>query len=61
MHPVATLILSRIRRIIRPCASDGERCVSCCTDAPLRNEERELDVTMHHLNGRDVLVPTSKN
>ena len=57
---VLTLVISRIRCIIRPCAGDGERCISGCTDQALRRDEHNIDVCHYELNGRDVLVLTAK-
>ena len=58
---IATLILSRIRCILKPCSSEGDKCVSGCSDQPLRKDEYELDCTHYDLNGREVLILTSKD
>ena len=58
---VATLIISRLRCIVKPCSSDGEKCISGCSDQPLRREEHELDVSEYDLNGRQVIILTSKD
>ena len=58
---IGTLILSRIRCIIRPCASDGDKCISGCSDQPLRKEEHELDISHFDLNGREVIILTAKD
>ena len=58
---IATLILSRIRCILKPCNQEGEKCVSGCTDQPLRKDEHELDVSHFDLNGREVIILTSKD
>ncbi len=54
---IYTLILSRIRCIIRPCDPDGQYFQSGCTDAKLdKGGPHEIRVDEHILNGRDVLV-----
>ena len=58
---IATLVLSRIRCIIKPCNQDGEKCVSGCTDQPLRKDEHELDISHFELNGREVIILTAKD
>ena len=58
---VATLLLSRLRCIIRPCASDCDKCISGCSDQPLRKDEHELDISHYDLNGREVIILTSKD
>ena len=58
---VATLLLSRLRCIIRPCASDGDKCISGCSDQPLRKDEHELDISHYELNGREILVMSAKD
>ena len=57
---IATLCLGRIRCLLRPCAEDGEKCQSGCTDTPLRKDDHELDVTEYHVGGREVLILTGK-
>ena len=58
---VATLLLSRLRCIIRPCASDGDKCISGCSDQPLRKDEHELDISHYEINGREILVLSAKD
>ena len=58
---IATLILSRVRCIVKTCHQDGEKCVSGCTDKPLRKDEHEIDVSQFDLNGREVIILTSKD
>ena len=58
---VATLIISRLRWIMKPCSPDGDKCISGCSDQPLRREEHELDVSEYDLNGRQVIILTSKD
>ena len=58
---VATLILSRIRCILKPCSSEGDRCISGCSDQPLRKDEHEIDCAEYDLNGRTILLVTSKD
>ena len=58
---VATLLLSRLRCIVRPCSQDGDKCVSGCTDQPLRKDEHELDISHYDLNGREVIIMTAKD
>ena len=58
---IATLVLSRIGCIIKPCNQDGEKCVSGCTDQPLRKDEHELDISHFELNGREVIILTAKD
>ena len=56
---ILTLCLGRVRCLIRPCSSE-EKCISGCTDQPLRKDEHELDVTEFHIGGREVLILTGK-
>ena len=56
---VATLLFSRLRCICRPCAADGDRCISGCSDQPLRKDEHELDISHYELNGRGIFVTTA--
>ena len=56
---ILTLCLGRVRCLIRPCSSE-EKCISGCTDQPLRKDEHELDVTEYHIGGREVLILTGK-
>jgi len=58
---VLTLVISRLRCICRPCAADGDKCVSGCSDQPLRKDEHELDISHYELNGRDIIVMTAKD
>ena len=58
---ILTLVLSRIRCILRPCASDGDKCISGCSDQPLRKEDHELDISHIDLNGREVIILTAKD
>ena len=58
---VCTLLLSRLRCIVRPCAADGDKCIRGCTDQPLRKDDHELEVSHYNLNGREVLLLTAKD
>ena len=58
---VATLILSRIRCILKPCSSEGDRYISVCSDQPLRKDEHEVDCSEYDLNGHTILLVTSKD
>ena len=58
---VATLIISRFRCIMKPCSPDGDKCISGCSDQPLRKEDHELDCSHFDLNGREVLILTAKD
>ena len=54
---ICTLILSRIRCLIRPCDPDGQYSQCGFTDAKLdKGSAHEIKVAEHVLNGRDVLV-----
>ena len=53
---ICTLILSRIRCILRPCDPEGQYFQSGCTDQKLDRGGHEIKVDEHNLNGRDVLV-----
>ena len=54
---ICTLILSRIRCLIRPCDPDGQYSQCGFTDAKLdKGSAHEIKVDEHVLNGRDVLV-----
>ncbi len=54
---ICTLVLSRIRCILRPCDPDGQYFQSGCTDQKLdKGGAHEIRVDEHILNGRDVLV-----
>ena len=56
-----TVLISRIRFILRPCSEDPEkRCQSGCTDTKLDRETHEIAVGEYELNGRNVLVITVK-
>ena len=56
-----TVIISRIRCILRPCDPDGNYCMSGCTDQKLDRSAHELKIDEHNLNGRDVLVVASND
>ena len=58
---IVTLLLSRLRCIVRPCATDGDKCVSGCTDTPLRKDDHELDIQEYHIGGREVLIVSAKD
>ena len=59
---LATLILSRIRCLFRPCDPGGQYCQSGCTDQKLdRDEGHEIKIEERNLNGRDVLVIASND
>ena len=58
---ILTLILSRLRCLIRPC--DPKRQYSQCgfTDSKLDKSAHELKIDERNLNGRDVLVVASND
>ena len=59
---LATLILSRIRCLFRPCDPGGQYCQSGCTDQKLdKDEGHEIRLEERNLNGRDVLVIASND
>ena len=59
---LATLILSRIRCLFRPCDPGGQYCQSGCTDQKLdKDEGHEIKIEERNLNGRDVLVLASND
>ena len=39
----------------------GDKCISGCSDQPLRKEEHELDISHYELNGREILVMSAKD
>ena len=59
---LATLILSRIRCLFRPCDPGGQYCQSGCTDQKVdKDEGHEIKIEERNLNGRDVLVIASND
>ena len=59
---LATLVLSRIRCLFRPCDPGGQYCQSGCTDQKLdKDEGHEIKIEERNLNGRDVLVIASND
>ena len=58
---LATLIISRLRCILRPCDPEGQIVQSGCTDQKLDKSAHELKVDEHNLNGRDVLIVASND
>ena len=58
---LATLIISRLRCILRPCDPDGQYFQSVCTDQKLDKSAHELKIDEHNLNGRDVLLVASND
>ena len=59
---LATLVLSRIRCLFRPCDPSGQYCQSGCTDQKLdKDEGHEIKIEERNLNGRDVLVIASND
>ena len=53
---LATLIISRLRCILRPCDPGGQYFQSGCTGQKLDKSAHELKIDEHNLNGRDVLL-----
>ena len=55
---LATLVLSRIRCLFRPCDPSGQYCQSGCTEHQLDKDDaqHEVKIEERNLNGRDVLV-----
>ena len=59
---LATLVLSRIRCLFRPCDPSGQYCQSGCTDQKLdKDEGHEIKIEERNLHGRDVLVIASND
>ena len=59
---IVTVLISRIRFIFRPCSEEPEkRCQSGCTDSRSDRETHEIAVGEYELNGRNVLVISSKD
>ena len=59
---LATLVLSRIRCLFRPCDPSGQYCQSGCTEQKLdKDEGHEIKIEERNLNGRDVLVIASND
>ena len=59
---LATLILSRIRCLFRPCDPSGQYCQSGCTEHQLdKDEGHEIKIEERNLNGRDVVVIASND
>ncbi len=55
-----TVIVSRIRCLCKP-DRDGCHFQSGCLEGQLQKDEHEVDITRHDINGREVLVITSKD
>ena len=60
---LATVALSRIRCILRPCDPEGQRCQSGCTENALEKPDpHELDIQSYDLApGRRCLIVSSKD
>ena len=59
---LATLVLSRIRCLFRPCDPDGQYCQSGCTDQKLdKDGGHEIKLEERTLNGREILVIASND
>ena len=58
---LCTLVLSRLRCLIRPCDPEGQYSQCGFTDAKLDKSAHELKIDERNLNGRDVLVVASND
>ena len=60
---LATVALSRIRCILRPCDPDGQKCQSGCSEFPLdKPEPHELSIQDFDIApGRKCLIVASKD
>ena len=58
---ICTLILSRLRCLIRPCDPEGQYSQCGFTDSKLDESAHELKIDERNLNGRDVLVVASND
>ena len=53
---ICTIVLSRLRCLLRPCDPEGQYSQCGFTDAKLDKSAHELKIDERNLNGRDVLV-----
>ena len=56
---ICTILLSRLRCLIRPCDPEGQYSQCGFTDQKLDKSAHELKIDERNLNGRDVLVVAS--
>ena len=58
---ICTILLSRLRCLIRPCDPEGQYSQCGFTDQKLDKSAHELKIDERNLNGRDVLVVASND
>ena len=58
---ICTIVLSRLRCLIRPCDPEGQYSQCGFTDQKLDKSAHELKIDERNLNGRDVLVVASND
>ena len=58
---ILTLVLSRLRCLLRPCDPEGQYSQCGFTDSKLDKSAHELKIDERNLNGRDVLVVASND
>ena len=56
---ICTIVLSRLRCLVRPCDPEGQYSQCGFTDQKLDKSAHELKIDERNLNGRDVLVVAS--
>ena len=58
---VLTLLLSRLRCIVKPFSQDGDKCISGWTDHAMSKEDIVLDFSHYYVIGREVIILTAKD
>ena len=58
---ICTILLSRLRCLIRPCDPEGQYSQCGLTDQKLDKSAHELKIDERNLNGCDVLVVASND
>ena len=58
---ICTIVLSRLRCLLRPCDPEGQYSQCGFTDQKLDKSAHELKIDERNLNGRDVLVVASND
>ena len=58
---ICTILLSRLRCLVRPCDPEGQYSQCGFTSQKLDKNDHELKIDERNLNGRDVLVVASND
>ena len=58
---ICTILLSRLRCLVRPCDPEGQYSQCGFTDPKLDKSAHELKIDERNLNGSDVLVVASND